>query len=300
VEFFSQMTNSLGFVGPIVRIGPNELHIRDSEYYHQIYSGSGRIINKDPATVGAFSVPTSVAATIDHFHHRARRGYLNPYFSRRAIIEIEPLIQERLDRLCMRFEEALHHDTILNLDAAFAALTADIITMRFYGEHFDYLGVPDFKSTIRETFAGASLIYHTSRFVPGLVAALKCLPLSIVRMVLPAMADLHKIREGIKKNVINSLGDSSKAVIASTLLDPNIPTAERGIDRLMDEGTTLIFAGTETTARALSVAMFYLLSNPEVMHKLRSEISSVPIQSGDQNGQHSLYQLESLPYLVSI
>jgi hypothetical protein len=199
----------------------------------------------------------------------------------------------------MRFEEALHHKTILNLDAAFAALTADIITMRFYGEHFDYLGVPDFKSTIRETFAGASLIYHTSRFVPGLVATLKCLPLSIVRLMLPAMADLHVIREGIKKNVMDSLGDSSKAVIASTLLDPTIPAKERGIDRLMDEGTTLIFAGTETTARALSVAFFYLLSNQEVMQRLRSEIGSLPVSSTNQDGQHSLYQLESLPYLVS-
>ncbi|GIK05376.1 hypothetical protein Aspvir_009485 [Aspergillus viridinutans] len=93
--------------GPIVRINTRELHIRDSEFYSQIYAGNSRRIDKDAPTVQAFSVPTSVAATVDHYHHRARRGYLNQYFSKRSVGDLEPIIQERVDRLCGRFECAL-------------------------------------------------------------------------------------------------------------------------------------------------------------------------------------------------
>nr|QCI34352.1 hypothetical protein [Zymoseptoria tritici] len=119
------------------------------------------------------------------------------------------------------------------------------------------------------------------------------------------MADLHNIREGIKANIVTSSVDDSsrnrsKAVIALTLQDSNIPAEERGIDRLMDEGTTLIFAGTETTARALSVAFFHLLDNPNVIHQLRSELAALSASTSDHDSQHSLHQLEQLPYLTGV
>lgn len=143
-----------GFLqGPIVRINSRELHIRDSHYYTNIYAGGSRKVNKDAANVRAFAVPTSAAATVDHDHHRARRGYLNPYFSKRSIISLEPVIHERIGRLCMRLEEAMHKAQTICLDSAFSAFAADIITQRFYGEHLDYLGIKDFRFAESEAFS---------------------------------------------------------------------------------------------------------------------------------------------------
>jgi cytochrome P450 len=75
-----------------------------------------------------------------------------------------------------------------------------------------------------------------------------------------------------------------------------MPPQERTLDRLGDEGTTIIFAGTETTARALSVGMFHILNDKAILNKLREELDTLPNVS---NGVYSHTQLEKLPYLVS-
>ncbi|KAK5166034.1 uncharacterized protein LTR77_008295 [Saxophila tyrrhenica] len=287
--------------GPIVRINARELHILDPEYYGEIYSGGSRRVSKDPATVKVFAVPTAMVATLDHMHHRARRGYLSHYFSKRTVHEVEPLIGERVDRLCGRFDEALEKKTPLNLDAAFSALTADVITMRFYGQHFDYLGKEHFHSAIRDTFAGVMSIYHLTRFLPGILPALKSLPMPIMKAVMPSVAELETIRDGIKNDALNSLKQKdysgSAPVIASMLEDTSVPAEERTIDRLMDEGTTLTFAGTETTARSLSIASFYLLNDKPRFNKLRSELNNLP---KSQDTSWALSQLQSLPYLTGV
>ena len=207
------------------------------------------------------------------------------------------------------------------LDSAFSALTADIITRRFYGEHFDYLGIPDFKFAVREAFLGVSLVYHLARFIPGLITLLKSLPYPIIRLILPAVADLLELQEEIKQKILISLDDEiqspkqlatdaksvvvenkndaaeSKSVIVGALGDPNIPPKERTLDRLLDEGTVVIFAGTETSSRALAVAIFYLLHSKSHLQKLRDELATLPYTA---DHAYALSQLEPLPFLVSL
>ncbi|KAM5374820.1 hypothetical protein ACJZ2D_006314 [Fusarium nematophilum] len=89
----------------------------------------------------------------------------------------------------------------------------------------------------------------------------------------------------------------SKSVIVGALEDPDIPSEEKTLDRLVDEGTTVIFAGTETTARSISVAMFHLLRDKSLLQKLRAEPSTV--QQGP-DGQWAYNKLETLPYLASL
>lgn len=89
---------------PIVRVNVEELHVRDSHYYASVHAGGSRKVNKDSATVAAFGAPSSVVSTVDHELHRAQRGYLNTFFSKRSIVDLEPIIHERFDRLCMRLE----------------------------------------------------------------------------------------------------------------------------------------------------------------------------------------------------
>jgi cytochrome P450 len=242
-----------------------------------------------------------VAATVDHYHHRARRGYINQYFSKRSIVDLEPIIHERVDRLCGRFKSAIQTQNVISLDSAFSALTADIITSRLYGEHFDYLGIEDFKFAVRETFEGMSLVFHLSRFIPFMMATLKLLPVAMIRSIMPSAADLLDIREGIKRNLLCALDSKQtqnvQSVIAAALKDPEIPQEERSIDRLMDEGTTIIFAGTETSARAMSVAFFHLYDNKSHLKKLRDELSST--LGTRPSKEWSLAELEALPFLVS-
>lgn len=287
-------------LGPIVRINPRELHIRDSHYYSNIYAGGVRKVDKDAAIGQALGLPTSIVATIDHHHHKARRGYLNPYFSKRAVVSMESMINERLDKLCERLEASMKNKELVILDSVFSALTADIITCRFYGEHHDYLSLPDYKMAVSEAVLGVLFGFHFVRFVPSLVTILRKLPIPIIRLIFPPVAELLTFKEEVRHTILASLDeateDTAKSVIVSVLLNQNIPKAERDIDRFLDEGTALLLAGTETTSRALSVGMFYLLNDKTHLTKLREELSTLPSRPGND---YPMSQLESLPYLVS-
>ena len=296
----SEAGNDSSPQGPIVRINPRELHIQDPQYYSSIYTGSSRRVNKDAPSVGAFDVPASTAATVEHDLHRARRGYLNPYFSKRSITGLEPVIHERIGKLCLRLEETMHQGEVMSLDAAFSALTADVITLRFYGQHYDYLSIKDFRFVVRDAFLGLSLVYHLARFLPIVIKTLKSLPIPIIRLIIPSVADLLALREEIKLNGAGTLKEKSttefKSVIVGSLGDPTIPAEERTVDRLIDEGTVIIFAGTETTSRALSVTMFYLLSDESILKRLCDELDTLP---STPDNAYSVSQLEHLPFLVS-
>ena len=286
--------------GPIVRVNANQLHIRDSLFYNTIYSAGGRKINKDPGTVSIFAAPSSLVATVDHQKHKARRSYLQPYFSKHAILTMEPIIHERLGKLCDRIEVAMQTMEEFDLSAAILALTGDIITQRFYGDHSDFLSEPDFDNMLNRAILGLALNFHLTRFLPAAVSIIKKMPIPVLRMVLPHVAEPLVWREKVKHDILSCLDEkskqASKSIIVSALGNESIPPSERDINRLLDEGEIFLLAGAETTARAISVGMFYLLDNKIHLEKLRDELSTLPFQP---ENEYSISQLERLPYLVS-
>lgn len=68
-----------------------------------------------------------------------------------------------------------------------------------------------------------------------------------------------------------------------------------GLNDLSDEGTSLLVAGTETTATTMAYATYYLLLYPEKRQKMLDEIASI---ERDGDGRLSLQKLDALPYLV--
>ena len=80
------------------------------------------------------------------------------------------------------------------------------------------------------------------------------------------------------------------------LRDSDMSAKEKDPMRLMGENSVFLGAGTETTARTLSVALFYLISEKRCGERLSEELRDV---LPTKNTQVSLPQLEALPYLVS-
>lgn len=152
---------------------------------------------------------------------------------------------------------------------------------------------------VTEAIHGFCHMANLARFILVLVSSFRMLLISLIRMVMPPFAELLEFQEMIKRQSISHAEDSRKEsnpIIVSALRNPKLPSAERRIDRLIDEGTIVIFAGTETTSRALSVGMFYLLSEKVHIQRIREELKALP----SKPDQYSTLQLELLPYLVRI
>lgn len=56
-----------------------------------------------------------------------RRGALNPFFSKRSVLDLVPFIQNIIDKLCDRFDDASKTGEPMDLKYCYAALTLDIM-----------------------------------------------------------------------------------------------------------------------------------------------------------------------------
>lgn len=114
--------------GPIIRINPSELHIRDPEYFNTVYAGGSARRHRWERANTANGSPGSMASTGPHDLHRIRRNALNSYFSKASVLRLEERIQSHVGMLCQRLREFKGRGEIFRFDTALTALTFDIIT----------------------------------------------------------------------------------------------------------------------------------------------------------------------------
>ncbi|KAK2040890.1 cytochrome P450 [Colletotrichum somersetense] len=290
--------------GPIVRINPHELHIIDPDFYDDLYSASRKSDKYQWWTKTAGSDESSFA-TVPHNLHRLRRGALNPFFSLRSVVQLEPLIKEKVEKLSARYDGLAKTGEIVRLDAAFMALTMDIICDYSFARDRKYLDEPDFMLLWKETVIGAFEGGAASRQFPWMLPLMRQLPISWVSAIKPSVGHLFRWHEGVKQQVRPildrtddiSMSRSSRRTIFHTLRDSDLPPEEKSLERLCDEAEILTGAGSETTAQALARIFFYLKHVPEVLQKLRLELDAAMPGAVDIL---PLTELQKLPYLTAV
>lgn len=84
--------------------------------------------------------------------------------------------------------------------------------------------------------------------------------------------------------------------IFHALVESYLPLEELTIQRLIDEGKTILAARSETVLAALSQTVYFLLEDKRRLSRVIAELDSI-MPPGTATA--SLQQLEKLPYLVS-
>lgn len=83
------------------------------------------------------------------------------------------------------------------------------------------------------------------------------------------------------------------------LLDSKLPTHEKSLPRLGQEGGTLLAAGIVTTSWTLTTGVFWLLREPGALCKLKQELIEVLPRDLDAADEGLLGLLDKLPYLAA-
>jgi cytochrome P450 len=96
------------------------VHISDLSFLSTIYANRGR---NQPSGGGSLLVQHSVAATEDWDLHKQRRDALNPYFSQKSVLSLEPLLKEKTQELREWFDDAMRLQKPINLSDAFYAFS---------------------------------------------------------------------------------------------------------------------------------------------------------------------------------
>lgn len=288
-------------LGPIVRITPSEVHIKDSSYYDEIYASSKRRREKEAVRVAPFDLEDSGFSTVSPEVHRKRRAPLEKHFSKKTITNMEYLIYENIDKLDQHFKRANETQKVISLDAGFAGLTSDVIHKYVYGFNSGNLDHEDFNEKVRDGLNGLFRFAHLLFFFPILQTIMNLLPLWVLEKIDPFVHALARQKADLLHRTESLLRGESPELqlktrpIMEALTGPSMPEDMRGAVRLNNEGFAMIIGGTETTARSLAIAAFRLLENNSMKTKLRDELRAV-MPTPDSRPTWS--QLEQLPYMV--
>jgi cytochrome P450 len=181
--------------GPIIRITPTELHIKDPDYYEHLYSRAGRR-DKYAYFSGRFGYASDSFSTTSHDLHRLRRRPLNPMFSAKRIAEFQPVIRDKVDKFCQKISQ-YHNEPFLPLSRACMALTTDIITEYAFAKSYDQLDSPNFQDTLHEALVAIYVTGHFALHFPILFPLLDSLPDWLVIKMQPALLPVVGLRRVI-------------------------------------------------------------------------------------------------------
>lgn len=288
--------------GPIIRINPDELHILDHEYYDEIYGSTTKKRDKYGPWVALAGTPGSSFSTVSHEHHRVRRGALNAFFSKKAVVALEPVVQSKVDILSQRFAKAAATGEVIRLDAAFMALTMDVICQYAFANDDAMLEKDDFNVAWKEMIIGAFEGGALLRQFPGMIGMMNMVPDAMMGKMMPSMRLMLDWKQGVRARIKPILerkekeAPSHRTIFHELRDDHDLPENEKTMDRLCDEGQIFTGAGSETTAKALTTALFYLLLKGDSFAILKREL----VQMMPDAKSTSWQKLEQLPYLVPL
>ncbi|KAJ0123500.1 trichodiene oxygenase [Diaporthe amygdali] len=276
--------------GPLVRINPYEIHCNDINFSDEIYAIGGRKRDKPKHQVGG---------TV------ARRAPVARFFSRGNVAKLEDEIKEHVQMLC---DKLLRQSKPFDVKTAYSCFTADIISSYAFGQSFGFLEQEGWYPNFKDPTEAALQTSHFFRFFPFLKSLdqlatlfVDYLPedvgLFVRTMQIDLPASINQTKANVEAGLIRS--DKRPTIFGSLLLEEELESTEKGTKRLAAECFAVVGAGTETTASALAVITYHLLTKPHLLAKLMAELEQFGITNSPRE-LPSFPDMEKLPYLGAV
>ena len=210
---------------------------------------------------------------------------------------------EQLDRILESAGQGT--GAVVNLSDIFFAFANDVVRSFSFGSDNCLLSDLEEAKKQRENLARLLTGVPISKHFPWLANGLaKGLPLVLGKKAIPpAVMDMIQFRAKVGKQIQAVFDEKADDKPAHSIFydlrdSQTLPPEEKTVPRLQDEATLLIMAGTESPAKSLSIATFYLLHQPDLMEKLRQELDEA--RRTATTDDLSLGTLLSLPYINAI
>ncbi|KAF4636547.1 hypothetical protein G7Y89_g1539 [Cudoniella acicularis] len=290
-------------IGPALRMGPNEIHIYDPAFYHELYKPGSKYY-KDPSMHKVLGAPSSTLAESDPIRHKQRKAPLEPLFSKKNILSLEPMLMNHVDYCSERFDEFYKEGKPVSMEWALKSLAMDMVSQFAFGQSLGALAHPEFKSLPVRVFREYLPSLHVIKAFP-FVRWLNNLPLWISKYISETVVMGHELEQFASRRIDEYLAASAAGKTPSfpTIMEKLlIPIPEKGYavpskGGLRDEILTTVSAGDDTTGIANMVTLFNIVNNPQIHSRLLAELKTVMPRPLD----HVEYlKLEQLPYLTAV
>lgn len=221
------------------------------------------------------------------------------------VLQLESLVQEKAWKLCKVMETAVHEKRSCDLHHGFRAVSVDVISSFAFDKSLDLLDEKDLGARWQSLITAVGPAVWVFQLIPGLQELSLALPQSLVALFSKPLRTIFQLRDTFAREIDRikrrreTKSDTDRPTIFTTLLtvekeEGQIPISD---EALVDEAFSLMFAASDTTGNAMTVATFHILRQPEIYTRLKAELAT---RFPDASQPLPLEELESLPYLVCI
>ncbi|KAI0046870.1 cytochrome P450 [Auriscalpium vulgare] len=275
--------------GPFVRIGPNTLSI-NSPSAMSLYSSSTSIKSDSYLTPGHvpgvslfFKQPTEKL-------HSARRRVWESLFSAAGVAQLYPVLENRTWELmhCLERRQSLSDTGTLNLTECFYHWSYDLMGDMVFGgsSELELMKVGDRLNLIHGGKM-ATVILDSAGQSPWLMDILWHIPVG------KDMHELQKRAADMVRTRLNVVKPQALRDLMSYLIEAgNIPQEDLELDAVI-----AIQAGSDNTSITMGLAFYFMLSEPDTLDTLRSELEKA---FPDPTGALPPAELAALPYLNAV
>ncbi|KAH7069785.1 cytochrome P450 [Paraphoma chrysanthemicola] len=233
--------------------------------------------------------------------HKRQRKMLMPAFSFRHIKDLYPIFwnkaREMTDRMSETIRSSPDGSTVIEIREWASRATLDIIGLAGCGQDFDALANPDneLNRTYKSIFSsnrGAQIVQLFLGMLPHWLAV--ALPLKRNDEIGKAIGTIKNVARDLiaDKRAKMLEGKADQVDILGVAMQSGGFSDEDLVNQLM----TFLAAGHETTASAMSWAVYLLCKHPDVQTRLREEVRT----HLDMNGPINATEIDKLPYLNAV
>ncbi|KAI0690130.1 high nitrogen upregulated cytochrome P450 monooxygenase 2 [Cerioporus squamosus] len=283
--------------GDVVRIGPNEISIRDPEMIGPLLGASG--VPKGPGIVGSILASghraedtamiglVDVALSLDVDEHLHRRRPWNRAFGSTAVKEYEPLIARRTRQLLVKLSQ---QKGVVSLGKWLNHFSYDFMCDMAYGGGSELLrdgdennvwALLDHGVVLGAFFCHLPWLGPYVGSIPGAAGPLSTLMAHARRF---AMARIQ--RGSSTRDLFHYLNNED-------LPDKPPPPTKQ----LVDDSILAIIAGADTTSSAILSVVFCLATNPQAYAELQAEVDKFFPAGEDFLSAHDA---KEMPYLSAV
>ncbi|KAF7189166.1 Cytochrome P450 monooxygenase [Pseudocercospora fuligena] len=295
--------------GPIVRIGPDEIHIRDSAYFDHIFGF--RPLDKWAIAARQFGLKYAMFGIEEYKLYVKRRAAFGDSFSKSKSFKLQPLVNEKIEKGCKIMRRKGKEGGSVDLAFLFRAVTAEIITEYMYGQQYGFF--EDERTTrglYDRRFDVLFGVTHLGRFIPWMVPIILIFLRSQIKALFgskeptASFLDFNNFAEKMQRKLIEqegthvdlNIGENNKTA-AEVYIHSSLPLGDKTGSALTQATMAAWSGGWDTTAFSLTQTAYLVLQHPDVLKKLQAELREVwPDMSEDA----SMALLGDLPYLNAV
>ncbi|KAF2706474.1 cytochrome P450 [Pleomassaria siparia CBS 279.74] len=258
-----------------------------------------RVWHDNPFLTGSLQSLTTLPET------KKRKEFLNPFFSKAAIVRVEPSLHRRKLRLFLdtlqqqassatstsaspgkedSSEQQQQGSGVVDFFLGFRCLTADTIMDYCFQQDLNALSEPGFRSETVEAFIAGFDLALVATYFPNFFAVLNGVIFRLSEGVrrkyfapVYGFQTMQKLAEErlvhLEKNP-NCASKTKLPTMFDAMLAPDVAKGQVTPSRhdMIADGCLMIAAGTDTTANVLGTVLWNVTQNPDVEAKLVQEL----------------------------